>query len=210
MLFWMRLLKDALPAGRPHRSPSSIRQQLCPKNGGAGGPSWLSSSVLNPFIPGRGGEQRRDATSTQLSELDALRTNGRRISATLRTRAAKDPAASLDHRTRSREQNRTRVRGNSGSDTRRTTEQQSSSSQQCTPYNETCPERNRKQWLWTPIGCFPTKAGRRAWVFDSDWLARLSIKLNFLIAAIDVMKWRLTGALQMTHTPSTLSWNFSN
>jgi len=71
MLFWMRLLKDALPAGRPHRSPSSIRQQLCPKNGGAGGPSWLSSSVLNPFIPGR-----NDATSTQLSELDALRTNG--------------------------------------------------------------------------------------------------------------------------------------
>ncbi|TNN70095.1 hypothetical protein EYF80_019771 [Liparis tanakae] len=30
MLFWMRLLKEAFPAERPQRSPSSIRQQLCP------------------------------------------------------------------------------------------------------------------------------------------------------------------------------------
>ncbi|MEE6528313.1 hypothetical protein FKM82_030468 [Ascaphus truei] len=53
MLFWTLLLKDAFPAGRAQRSPPSIRQQVWPKNGaaGAGGPSRLSSSVLNPFIP---------------------------------------------------------------------------------------------------------------------------------------------------------------
>lgn len=30
MLFWILLLKDALPAGRTQRSPSSMRQQLWP------------------------------------------------------------------------------------------------------------------------------------------------------------------------------------
>lgn len=33
MLFWMRLLKLALPAARPHRSPSSRRQHSCPAPG---------------------------------------------------------------------------------------------------------------------------------------------------------------------------------
>lgn len=30
MLFWILLLKEAFPADRPQRSPSSIKQQLCP------------------------------------------------------------------------------------------------------------------------------------------------------------------------------------
>lgn len=41
MLFWILLLKLALPAARPHRSPSSRRQQSCPGPGPAapGGPA---------------------------------------------------------------------------------------------------------------------------------------------------------------------------
>lgn len=40
MLFWILLLKLALPAARPHRSPSSRKQQSCPGPGPAapGGP----------------------------------------------------------------------------------------------------------------------------------------------------------------------------
>lgn len=51
MLFWILLLKEAFPAGRPQRSPPSSRQQQLWGNSGVRpGPSGLSSSVLNPFI----------------------------------------------------------------------------------------------------------------------------------------------------------------
>lgn len=44
-VFWMRLLYDALPAGRLHRSPSSTRQHIWSEL-----PRESSSPVLNPLF----------------------------------------------------------------------------------------------------------------------------------------------------------------
>lgn len=53
MLFWILLLKLALPAARPHRSPSSRRQQSCPGPGPAapGGPAAETAPAPGTSAP---------------------------------------------------------------------------------------------------------------------------------------------------------------
>jgi hypothetical protein len=53
MLFWILLLKLALPAARPHRSPSSRRQHSCPGPGPAapGGPAAETAPPLGTSAP---------------------------------------------------------------------------------------------------------------------------------------------------------------
>lgn len=53
MLFWILLLKLALPAARPHRSPSSRRQHSCPGPGPAapGGPAAETAPAPGTSVP---------------------------------------------------------------------------------------------------------------------------------------------------------------
>ncbi len=92
----MRLLKDAFPAARPQRSPSSIRQQLWPKKGGAGGASWLSSSVLNPFMTGASGSSLLSNTTRSEETNENLRKASLKIPR-LRRRNYKLPSNSRAH-----------------------------------------------------------------------------------------------------------------
>ncbi len=92
----MRLLKDAFPAARPQRSPSSIRQQLWPKKGGAGGASWLSSSVLNPFMTGASGSSLLSNSTRSEETNENLRKASLKIPR-LRRRNYKLPSNSRAH-----------------------------------------------------------------------------------------------------------------
>lgn len=55
MLFWMRLLKLALPAARPHRSPSSRRQHSCPAPGPPAHPPPAEPAAAAAAGPSPGG-----------------------------------------------------------------------------------------------------------------------------------------------------------
>lgn len=55
MLFWMRLLKLALPAARPHRSPSSRRQHSCPAPGPPAPPAAAEPAAEARASPGGAG-----------------------------------------------------------------------------------------------------------------------------------------------------------